>query len=131
MDVSLFLAKVIGLSLLITCVGVLVNLQFYLSLVKEIVKNPLILLIVGELDIVIGLLIIVSHNIWAVDWRLLITLIGWLLIVRGIIRIVFPQQISNLAINFSESSKFRYVVSFIITLFVLIGAFLTYKGFTV
>ena len=32
-----------------------------------------------------------THNVWAADWRILITLLGWLTAIGGAARIVVPQ----------------------------------------
>ena len=38
-----------------------------------------------------GIAIILVHNIWAVDGRLMITLSGWILAITSAVRIVAPQ----------------------------------------
>jgi len=42
--------------------------------------------------IVIGLLNILFHNIWEDDWRLLITLIGWLALFIGLSLFIFQKE---------------------------------------
>jgi uncharacterized protein YjeT (DUF2065 family) len=37
------------------------------------------------------------HNIWIADWRILITLIGWLSVIKGVVRLLFPQAGKRLA----------------------------------
>jgi hypothetical protein len=45
----------------------------------------------GFIALILGLLIVVSHNVWVLDWRLLITLFGWFGVIKGIIRITFTE----------------------------------------
>ena len=33
-----------------------------------------------------------THNVWTADWRVVITILGWLAVITGAIRIVCPQQ---------------------------------------
>ena len=35
-----------------------------------------------------GLAIVLYHNVWALDWRVIITLFGWMAVIGGAIRIV-------------------------------------------
>ena len=35
-----------------------------------------------------GLAIVLYHNVWAADWRVLITLFGWMGVIGGAIRII-------------------------------------------
>ena len=40
-------------------------------------------------------MVVLAHNVWAANWRVIITLFGWVLIVCGTIRIVFPQLVQK------------------------------------
>jgi len=40
------------------------------------------------------MLLVGHHNIWVKDWRVLITLIGWIAVIKGVLLIAFPQLIS-------------------------------------
>ncbi|WP_331375195.1 hypothetical protein [Sinorhizobium chiapasense] len=45
----------------------------------------------GLLSLLAGLAIVNLHNRWQMDWRVIITVLGWLMTIGGIIRIVLPQ----------------------------------------
>ncbi len=48
-------------------------------------------LLTAILLLVIGLAIVINHNLWTPFWRIIITLFGWLLVVKGAVYLVFPQ----------------------------------------
>ena len=50
---------------------------------------PLVLLL-----LICGLLIIVGHNIWVADWHVIVTIVGWLTVLKGVIVLMFPQVLS-------------------------------------
>jgi len=129
MILSLFLSKLIGLSLVFTCLSVLINNTIYQRIAKDVLNMPLMLIVLGELDIILGLLIILFHNVWVWNWQVLITLLGWFIIIRGVIRVLFPQQVLAFATKLINSDHFFKVLNLIAGLFLLIGLFLTYKGF--
>ena len=33
------------------------------------------------------------HNVWVPDWRVIVTVLGWLLVLRGIMLLVFPLTV--------------------------------------
>src|SRR6476646_9005433 len=39
-----------------------------------------------------GLAIVNTHNLWVSDWRVIITILGWLAIVRGALSLLFPNK---------------------------------------
>jgi hypothetical protein len=53
----------------------------------------------GLFDFAAGLAIVLNHNVWAANWRVLITLIGWLMLIRGAVRILAPETIMDYAKN--------------------------------
>ena len=46
---------------------------------------------------VIGLLIVIYHNRWTKSWAVLITILGWLALIKGILLIAFPQFVHSLS----------------------------------
>jgi hypothetical protein len=46
---------------------------------------------------VIGLLIVTYHNRWTKNWTVLITILGWIALFKGICLIAFPQFVHSLS----------------------------------
>ncbi len=40
--------------------------------------------------------IVLTHNVWAVDWRVVITLLGWIMLSAGTARISLPDLIQKI-----------------------------------
>jgi hypothetical protein len=40
-----------------------------------------------------GLAIVLAHNVWTADWRVLITLFGWLNAIGGAVRLIAPAWV--------------------------------------
>ena len=76
----------------------------------------------GTLLFIAGLSIIVKHNFWVLNWKVLITLLGYCAILLGLMRMLFPEVQKN---EFSNNTP---VMIFEIML-VLLGGFLTFKGY--
>ena len=69
--------------------------------------------------------VVVSHQIWTGDWRIIITILGWLLLIKGILRILFPGIVKKL-IDKKRSDR-RFLLSEVVVL--LISLYLVYQGF--
>jgi len=124
MDTSIFLAKVIGLYLLIVSLWILVKGKALQEVIKEFVQSRALILIIAVITLILGLLLVVSHNIWVSDWRVVVTLLCWLTLVSGLVRLFFPQAVVAMAGKF-PSSGFRTAALFLI----ILGGYLTYRGF--
>jgi len=126
MDVSIFLARVLGLYFIIVCLAVLFRFKEIRKTFDEMVSNKANVFFAAFLSLVIGILIVVSHPIFVWDWRLLITLIGYLSLLKGICLLFFPEKM--LVFKRAIMSK-QHVYYTIIIIFLLIGAYLAYHGF--
>lgn len=83
MDLSLYLAKVLGLYLVIKGVAGLANLKYYMRLISEIIRNEALIVFAAAIELLFGLAIVVAHNVWVADWQVVITLVGWVMILKG------------------------------------------------
>lgn len=109
------LAKLIGPTLSVMSISEMINLDIWSN------NIPAITYLNGIILFVTGLSIIRIHNIWTSDWRIVITLLGWGAVAGGAFRIFFP------AAKQGGQNIFTYAI---IAVLLLIGLFLSYKGYT-
>ena len=91
MDNSIFLAKFWWWYLIIF----FFILSFNPKRIKQIfndLNDEKFLIISSFIAIIVGLLNILFHNIWQPNWKLLITLIGWISLFIGLSLFIFPKR---------------------------------------
>ena len=126
MELSVFLAKAIGVGLMLIAASMLVNRK-NIELLFEAYRNPSAVYITGIVETFLGIMLVIAHNVWTSDFRLIITLIGWMLLLRGVGRTFASSRIPRML------ERFRVMESIFAPLLVaifLIGAYLAYAGFT-
>jgi len=97
MQTSIFLARLLGPLLLLTGAGIVLNPKSFRTIAGEVVRSVTLVYLFGFMDLAAGLAIVLTHNVWVASWRVLITLLGWLLLIRGAVRIVAPETIMGYA----------------------------------
>ena len=121
-----FIAQIIGLLFSIDAVGVLINTVIYRRMVEEFTESPALRYLGGILALFFGLFILNFNNAWTADWTVIITIIGWLSVVKGVLLIVFPK----VYLNFSNWMRMGdAMMRYIGIIYLLLGLFLTFKGF--
>lgn len=126
MELSIFLAKVWGLYLLIMMVSLLLN-KGSLKRLFKLVKDENFLFVSGFISLLIGVLSVVAHNIWSFDWVGLVTLFGWLALIKGIVRFTRPDYTISIANKLEKNYTLIYSLYVVM---LIVGAYLTYVGFT-
>jgi uncharacterized membrane protein len=77
METSVILAKIMGPLLLIVGLGLFINLEHYRRMLSDFGASSLSIYMAGTTALLLGLLIVVFHNVWVVGWPVIITLLGW------------------------------------------------------
>ena len=97
MATSIFLARLLGPLLLAVGAGILINPKPFHTMASEVTRSVTLVYLFGLFDCAAGLAIVLTHNVWTANWRVLITLIGWLMLFRGAVRILIPETIMGFA----------------------------------
>jgi hypothetical protein len=126
MQTSIFLAQLLGPCFLIIGAGLFLNADGYRAMAREFLQSRPLIYLAGLLAIAPGLAVVLVHNVWAADWRVIITIFGWLGFIGGAFRILFPQQVTEVGERILGSRVGLYVPG---TIVLLIGAVLSYFGY--
>ena len=90
-------ARLAGPALAVIGLGVLLNRALYTDAVAEAVKSTTLIFLSGVACLLAGLAILNAYRAWTADWRLLVTIVGWLLVIAGVVRIVVPSFAAGMA----------------------------------
>lgn len=123
MDTSLFLFKFWGWY----CVIFFFILCFNPKRIKQIIEDiqdEKFTILISFLAIIVGLLNILFHNVWEANIRLVVTLFGWLALLKGIMLLTFPRTttkgITKMNIKFVQA---MYLFVFLIGVLLLNEAY--------
>lgn len=125
MDLSLFLAKILGIYLILGGMLIVYKRDSMEKIIREYFKSPALVMVGGAMSIIIGLLIVISHNVWKMDWRLAITLIGYLSLLKGIVHWFFSDYAASVYPRLAKSRCYLCSAA----VFFLLGLYLTYVGY--
>lgn len=127
MDLSLFLAKVLGLYLIIVIAACVVQWRGMKKVLEDFERSRGLIVFSGAWALLLGLLLVTSHNIWEWNFRGVITFLGWVTLLKGLLRLFFPQNIGKIA----RKVLWTPFYTMILGMFFLLGVWLTVVGFAV
>jgi uncharacterized MnhB-related membrane protein len=127
MQSSTFIAKLVGPMLVVVSVGMLTNQDTYHAIIGEFLHSGALVYLSGLLSLLAGIAIVNAHNAWRAEWSVIITILGWLMVIGGIVRIVFPDFTVRLGAT-AYGSLAAVVIVGVIGL--VIGGFLTFRGYS-
>ena len=126
MQTSIFLAKLMGPILALAGLAMLINRKGLDALAEEFLRSRALFFLLGLIDFTVGLAIVLTHNVWVADWRIIITLLGWLLLARGVVRTLAPDQIKPLG---TKLLKNQNVMAGSVAVVLVLGLVLSFFGY--
>ena len=96
METSLFIAKLTGPTLLVIGAALIINRDHMREMATDFLEHRGLIFLAGVLTLFGGLAIVLTHNVWEAGWPVVITILGWLLVVGGAFRILFPDSVKSI-----------------------------------
>ena len=121
MDITIFLAQLWGGFLVIF--GLLFVITGQLGKTIEMTDNRAFVISTGYITLIMGLVTVIVHNIWVASWEVVITVLGWSTLIKGIMKVGFPEEIHKQAQRFKK----KQLLSAIFT--TLLGIWLLWRSF--
>ena len=123
MDAAYVIAKIFGPLLLIVGVWALFYRQRCGDMAKSLSSHSACLCIFGFINLILGLTIVTFFNHWVWDITILVTLLGWYFIARGVLSFYWPDFLVNA--HFSSAGK----LTFWAIVWIVWGFFITWLGY--
>jgi len=126
MTTTVFLARLLGLFTILMSLAIWFNRRGMVAAVERLVQDSAALLIVELLGLAAGLAIVIGHNVWHSLLAIVVTIVGWLILLRALALMFLSQETIEKIFEWVEwpkRSNLYALISF------LIGLFLTIAGF--
>lgn len=125
MYITTTLAQIMGLYLFLVGVAMILNPENFKLFIKDFQKNKSLIIYSSLISTILGLIIIRIHNVWIPGWPVLITLIGWVLLLKGLYRIFFLQRFVSTSKKMLTQESYKWFC----WISIILGGYLSIMGF--
>jgi hypothetical protein len=123
---STYLAQLMGPVMLVASIGLFLNREAYKAMAQEFLHSPALIYLSGLLTMTAGVAVLLAHNLWVADWRVLITVFGWLAAIGGAARIALPGRTKAIGEAMLDKPAWMTAGG---AVWLAIGALLTFFGY--
>jgi hypothetical protein len=127
METTLFLASVWGPTILAVGIGIFVSRKYYQKIYRDLEKDALAVLVFGMMGMAAGLVHVAYHNVWGTPAEIVVSLLGWGLLIKGALFVVVPSFVDR-AGDFWADEKLIPIAG---VLSLLAGGYLTWIAYFV
>jgi hypothetical protein len=127
MPTSKMIAGLMGPTLAAIALAILLKFQSFAALAEQVSRDPALIFFSGILLFIAGLAIVRAHNVWTGGWPVLVTVLGWLAVLSGLVRMFFPARLAMIAADIGERPGLVIGMALVL---LLIGGLLSFKGYS-
>ena len=120
--------QMLGLVYFALGLGVLINSKLYKRVLDEFMDNLPVIYTNGFIIFAIGFLLVTFHNTWVWNWSIIVTIIGWIALIKGLLILILPGLYIMIAEVMKDKLSHLRIKAVLI---LIIGAVLTYIGYFV
>jgi hypothetical protein len=118
--------QLLGLGYLAVGLGMLINSKFYRRMIEQMLDSPPVIYLGGFMAFAVGYLLLAFYGTCDVNVRLILTIVGWLALVKGLTAIILPQLLIKVSRGFVRSGKTVMGAGIVMT---ALGIAMMYLGF--
>ncbi len=87
-DTQIF--QLIGIFYISVSAGMILNPRYYKDFLTSYCSEPAAIFLSGMVAIVAGYALVIHHNVWNLSTSVVITIFGWLVLLKGIFVLTMP-----------------------------------------
>ncbi len=125
MNIANTLAVLIGSALVIVGITVF-NKSYFNAVMADLANSKGLLWVTGLITFVMGTVIVALYNVRSADWRVIVTLLGWLTVIKGAVIMLFPSSMLLFYSRFLSDHLLTYSGIYAVVL----GGVLLFLGLT-
>ena len=123
---TMYLGAVMGWFLVIFSIFLIFRREHMQRIMEDVIAHPGLFFVFALMTLILGLIMVLHHNVWVMGSTVVITVMSWLVLISGLIRVVFPDTAMKMGKAISERPL---VIQIIGGVFLVIGLFLLYHAY--
>ena len=123
MNLSVFVAQVAAIVYLSVGVGMFLDRKYYAKFFENMFKDTTAMYIGGFMALIAGFTLVTFHNDWVKSWEVLVTILGWLALVKGVMLLAFPSTILDMTKSWFNNKNLGTYAVVVIFLGLVFGYF--------
>ncbi len=92
MELTLFLTQVIGIYLVLIGLICIVKRKMMMHSMGDVITNKSLLYVVAIIELIAGISLVISHNVWVWNYAVIVTIVGWLMLVESLAYLALPYS---------------------------------------
>ena len=125
MDTTTFLALLWGPTIIAVGLGVFISRSYYIRIYRDLERSPLAVLVFGMAAMTAGIAHVYFHNIWDTLPHVIVSFLGWGLLIKGALFLVAPNFVDKAGDGWANAKLIPLAGGIML----LVGGYLTWFAY--
>lgn len=125
---TIFLAGLWGPALLAVGLGIFISREHYIKVYRDLERESFAVLLFGMAGIAAGAAQVTAHNVWETLPEIVISLLGWGLLIKAVVFTIMPQIADQRGNWFAANTQMVQASG---VAMVIVGAYLSWIAYMV
>jgi hypothetical protein len=87
-----FVEWFVAIALIVIGISLVFRSRVWIMAMGGIVAHPLTPIVSGIYALLMGTMVVLAHNLWVPDVRVIVTILGWLAVCSGVLLLIVPEM---------------------------------------
>jgi len=122
---SILLARILGVYMVLMAIAMLIHKERCNAIMANFESNAGLSALWTVFTLFLGLVLVNLHNLWVQDWRVVVTVLAWITLVKGIVFLFIPAHI----MTHHKALHIKGICGVKEVIVLVVGVFLLYHGY--
>lgn len=113
---SFLLSQVLGLFMFMLAIITMMRLHFYRKLILQLKANNPVITLAGILGLLIGIILVLTHNIWVFKTIVWITCFSWAILLSSILWLIETEYMLALTKKICSGIGYYWIMVFLLVM---------------
>lgn len=123
---SILLAKIFGLYFFILGIALIFKKDYFRKAYDEVLTHKGDTILLACVTLILGILLVLSHGHFSLNWSFLVSLMSWIIFIKGILLFWFPEKLLKIKQDVVKHDGLYYTATVV---FLLLGIYFIWFGF--
>ncbi|MGV3739939.1 MAG: hypothetical protein ACO1N3_01435 [Gammaproteobacteria bacterium] len=119
---SFMLSQILGAFLFIVAIIIMGRMYYYRKIILNLQAQDPIIPVVASITLFLGIVLVVTHNVWELHRATAITILCWVILIKGLLWLALPENMLAIAKKIMAGTGYYWlIVGLVITGVVFLG----------
>ena len=107
---SFLLSQILGSFLFIVAIIIMGRMYYYRKIILQLHAQDPIIPVVASLTLFLGIVLVVTHNVWEFNRATVVTVLCWLILIKGLLWLALPEKMLALMKKMSSGAGYYWLI---------------------